>query len=369
MRVLLLGDYSGVHYNLYRGLVENDVDVKLISSGDGYKKIPTQIAWNTENSKKLSRVLGIHGVKFMDLNNSILSSLVDYDVVQVINPNIIEGASINDNYKIFCDLKKNNKKIFLYSCGDDLNWVSSCMFGAKNKYWFNELSFYLSKEVFHPLRYILNPYLRKLCNKVYADVDGIIPGSMDYSWCLGAYNNKKEMIPFPIDIAGIEFKPVRRKYVYNILHGKQPGKEIRKGDAYFIKSVERLAQRLNYKSIGGVPYSKYIELIRDGDIFFDQIHSCDQGVNALLAMACGKVVYSGFSDEFLKYYNIRENSIGINASDDVLEIECSLENILSNKIDVEEISFGARNFVVENHDHKMIARKFMKVWSDNGLVV
>jgi len=38
MRIFLLGDFSGVHSSLRRGLFELGYEVVLASSGDGYKQ-------------------------------------------------------------------------------------------------------------------------------------------------------------------------------------------------------------------------------------------------------------------------------------------------------------------------------------------
>ena len=43
MRILLIGEYSGLHNSLKEGLEKNGHEVTLIGSGDGFKKYPMDI--------------------------------------------------------------------------------------------------------------------------------------------------------------------------------------------------------------------------------------------------------------------------------------------------------------------------------------
>ena len=45
MKILLLGDYSAVHKNLKEGLCSLGHEVDFASNGDGWKKIPRDIAF------------------------------------------------------------------------------------------------------------------------------------------------------------------------------------------------------------------------------------------------------------------------------------------------------------------------------------
>lgn len=43
MKILLVGEYSGVHYNLYKALVELNYKVDTLHDGDSYKNFPASI--------------------------------------------------------------------------------------------------------------------------------------------------------------------------------------------------------------------------------------------------------------------------------------------------------------------------------------
>lgn len=362
MRVLLIGDYSAVHYNLYSGLLECGIDVTLVSSGDGSKQIPTQHAWTAEMAGRWSRLAGTNGKHFCDNNRQLINGLIGYDVVQIINPIMSEDASIASNISLFNFLKKNNSKLFLYSCGDDLNWISKCYMTKHRKYWFSDPSFYVSREAALPAKYLLNPLVRKLCNSVYEGVDGIIPGSADYDWALGDKPNRRKIVPFPVDCDSLPFRQVTRRAQFKIVHGKQNAKAIRKGDRYFHRAGESLGTDFEYNVVGGVPYLEYLGLLREGDIFFDQVHSYDQGMNALLAMASGMVVFSGFEKEFYSNYPNISSPVGINARPNVEYISQQLQKVATGAIDVEEISSNARRFVETYHARQKVSELFLKEW-------
>ena len=80
MKVLLLGEYSGVHSNLKEGLLELGHDVILASSGDSWKEIESDISFGYNGEgliHKLSRVVSL-------LKN--IKNFIGYDAVQLINP-------------------------------------------------------------------------------------------------------------------------------------------------------------------------------------------------------------------------------------------------------------------------------------------
>lgn len=360
--MLLVGDYSSVHYFLYLGLKEHGVDITLVSSGDGSKSIPTHKKWTIESSGRVAKILGVHGQSFERDNSALIESFEGYDIVQIINPIMIEEASIASNKRIFDKLVSRNGKVFLYSCGDDYNWVSSCLKTPVGSM-FDERELFFSKEIIHPARYVVNPLVRRLCSHVYSGVSGIIPGSVDYSWSIRQLDKKREIVPFPVNLELFSFNPVVRKQSYEVLHGFQPGKAIRKGDKYFQEAMKVSSKAFTYRRVGGLPFADYLNLLGSGDVFFDQVHSRDRGMNAVFAMAKGKVAFSGFGEEFMAHYKLN-STVGVNATANSAALAECLELIVSEDIDVEEVSISARAFVELNHDHRKVASKFLNEWRD-----
>ena len=94
----------------------------------------------------------------------------------------------------------------------------------------------------------------------------------------------------------------------------------------------------------------------------DRVYAYDQGYNALEAMALGKVVFTGAEKEWIEFYNIKEDSVAINALPDVSKIVEKLSWLIENPLELKSISKNARKFIEEHHDYKNIANKYLKTW-------
>ena len=94
MKILLVGDYSGVHTELAKALRELNHEVIVISGGDGYKDFPRDInipeLAHTSLILKLLAVffdfLGLKGIVRYFSYRKQISKLTDFEVVQLMNP-------------------------------------------------------------------------------------------------------------------------------------------------------------------------------------------------------------------------------------------------------------------------------------------
>ena len=83
MKILLLGEYSHVHWTLAEGLRHLGHQVTVASNGDFWKNYPRDI--------DLNRKAGICGfINFTARLIKALPSMRGYDVVQLINPMFLE---------------------------------------------------------------------------------------------------------------------------------------------------------------------------------------------------------------------------------------------------------------------------------------
>ena len=88
MKILLFGDLSAVHKNLQEALIEMGHQTLLVSSGDGYKKIPSDISFSYDCSKISGQIYGrIKPFLYLPFFSG-------YDIVQLISPYFLK-------YKIF----------------------------------------------------------------------------------------------------------------------------------------------------------------------------------------------------------------------------------------------------------------------------
>ena len=83
MKILLVGEYSNVHWTLAEGLRLLGHEVKVLSNGDFWKNYPRDYSLVRESGRW-------SGVKYMFDLLRLLPKMRGYDVVQLINPMFLE---------------------------------------------------------------------------------------------------------------------------------------------------------------------------------------------------------------------------------------------------------------------------------------
>lgn len=350
-KILLLGEFSGLHTNLKEGLEELGHNVLLVSSGDGEKNIKRDIDISVEE-RNISRK-----IKKYYSNRKTLKSLTNFDVVQFINPYIKPRSTL---YSYF-DIINNNKKIVCLACGDDIYVSNFIKSGGMSKY----SPFDLDIENKKPLPY--DSFIHKIVQKkIIREMDIIIPTVFEYAeaYRQSEFKNKiSKTIPFPINTNKIEF-------INNEINGKiiiyhASNRPITKGSSYIIEAMKIIAKKypndVETISAAYLPLNEYLETINKAHIIIDQCRSYSYGMNALYSMAKGKIVLSGNEGENLKELGLNSSPI-INITPNVLHIVQQLEKLIRNKNGIEELGLESRKFVEKYHNHIGIAEKYIKTW-------
>ena len=95
MRILLIGEYSNVHWTSAQGLRKLGHEVCVISNGDFWKNYPRDI--------DVARTPGkLGGIRLLLKLWSILPKMRGYDVVQLINPMFFELKA----ERLFCRMDR-----------------------------------------------------------------------------------------------------------------------------------------------------------------------------------------------------------------------------------------------------------------------
>lgn len=381
MKILLLGEYSGVHNNLSEALKNQGFEVTLISDGDGYKSFESDFFINYVHTQVDNKIAN----KFLNLYYVVLSysgfkgviqilrhfktikNMKNYDIVQLINPIFLTDFGSIVNLVVFLYLKKNNKKIFLCALGDDFYWVKFCLNKGFDYSIFDRLSFKTLRHYSGSLLYVygfLNPFLNKYIVK---NVNAVIPGLYDYYASYKQFPNCTEIVPIIIKTDNDMQTNIHLNDPVKIFHGWQIGKDLRKGNDIFDKAIKKLVEKypdkIEYNIVSGVPYSEYIESFESADIFIDQCYSQDCGINALLGMREGKVVFSGFERQMLKYYNL-DYSPGINSVPNETKIYNDLEYLILNPSEIKKYFLRAKDFIQKFHSEEYVLDKYFKIWKN-----
>ena len=378
MKVLFIGEYSNVYTELSKELKSRGINTFSISDGDYFKKYPTD--YLLENVPVYNNViakayryftfrLGLSGLlKFLKHWKKIKPHLQGNDVVQLINPVALTGFGSVVNLLLLHYLKNHNSRIFLSALGDD---YYICDWFIKNDHRSDYYRTPLLKNILLPgwaakYKYCLfykrlNDYAIKISNR-------IIPGLNCYREAYIWTEKVTEVIPFPISSSKIsqpiEFEDYKKVVIF---HGWQKGNEKRKGndvyDRVIKRVVEKYGDRVDYKVVQSVPFEEYLKLFSSSHIFIDQLYLEEYGYNALLGMAAGKVVFSGYNKEYLKKYpNYNGSQIGVFAELDEDKLFGQFCDLIEHTSLIHQISLNAVNHVINNHASPIVCDMYCKYW-------
>jgi len=378
MKILLVGEYSRLHNSLKEGLIELGHEVIILGNQDGFKKFPIDIKVNSFFSKNaflkktVSLVHKLFRINLISLENAIqwyysINKMKNFDIVQLYNESIAKTYPSLE-IKIINQIIKSNKKVFLLSCGVDF---TSVKFAHDKKFRYSILTpLHENEQLKDYYKFILNklkPQNYKLHNFIFNNIKGVIASDIDYHIPLLNNSNYLGLIPNPINTNKIDFIPLDLGDKIIIFHGINRSGFIKKGNIFFELALERIQKkykdRIEVIVTEDLPYNEYIQHYRNCHILLDQVYAYDQGYNALEAMAMGKVVFTGAEKEWLDYYNLKEDTIAINALPNEVYIEKKLEWLILNPHEIIKISKQARQFIEKEHNYIESAKKYLDAWS------
>lgn len=377
MRILLVGEYSRLHNSLKEGLQVLGHEVLLISTGDFFKKYPSDILLTRKYDSGIPAKfkVGIYKLFGIDITSRSIKNqflkhreqLKGFDVVQLINesPFTIQPK---EEIAIINFLSEHNKKLFLLCCGTDYISVSHAMSDAHPYSIFSgykDGSF--PKERFSPMtKYVTAPF-KDLHDFIYKRISGVIASDMDYHLPLLDHPKYLGLIANPVNLSRLTIPENKMGEPIVIFMGINRGNYHTKGISYFEAALEiikkKYSNRVKIDVVENLPYTEYIARYNKAHILLDQVLAYDQGYNALEAMAKGKVVFTGAEDAFEKQYKLTA-PVAINALPDATQIVNELSKLIESPNLITEIGKRAKQFVVAHHDHVKVAGEYVAVWGE-----
>lgn len=377
MNILLIGEYSRLHNSLKEGLIKLGHNVILVGTEDGFKQFPVDYNYGasifSRPKLKLFSILinRLTGLNLQQIESAIrfyrlLPKLKEFDTVQLINENSIKTNATLEIW-LLKKIIKNNKKMFLLSCGID---HLSVKYAYDKKFKYSILTPYHEnpnlKEYYKFIFLKLQRPAIKLHDFIFKHVNGVLASDIDYHLPLLNHPKYLGLVPNPINYNKIEFIPLSMTNKIIIFHGVNSQNYIKKGNVFFDEAIEIIKNKFPDKvkviRTEDIPYNDYIKVYDACHILLDQVYAYDQGYNALEAMAKGKVVFTGAEQEWLDYYNIEADTVAINALPDANKISAKLEWLILNPENILKISRNARAFIEKEHDYITIAQKYLEVW-------
>lgn len=352
MKILLFGEFSGLHTNLKFGLEQLGHKVTLVSSGDSFKKFNGDI--NVSTSYKnifLRRIILLFKYLWY------FPRFIGYDVVQYIQPYVF-FTKPRFAYWYLLYLKAFNKKIFYNVCGGDAI-VNTNALTMRYSPLLNEIKEGVIERGSAYSHLGLEKYIT--LQKIVKQYDGIIASSYSYFNAYQKYNNLKGFIPMPIKPEKVpEICMVQSKIA--ILHGIIRAES--KGSFYILEALKKIelkyADKVEIIIVEKLPFIEYVKKFDKCHILIDQCVSYGYGMNALLGLSKGKVVMSGCEKEMQEL--LSTPCPIINILPDANDIYNKIEELVLQKDKIHRIAKQGYEFVNLHHDCNSIARAYLTKW-------
>ena len=414
MKILLLGEYSNVHWTLAEGLRTRGHHVTVLSNGDFWKNYPRDI--------NLVRTPGKWGgVCYMARLYTMLPRLRGYDIVQIINPMFLE-LKAHRIWPIYRYLRQHNGKMVMGAFGMDYYWVSTCCNEKPLRYSdFNMGDQLRTDEAALRERHDwLGTEKERLNRFIAEDCDGIVTGLYEYHVCYQPrFPQKTQFIPYPIKL---EERGERREEREMPNNGGEEKKMPQKGDAngrerdmshnidanrgdeekdYSLPSPlspqnsklslfiginrsrsaykgtdimlraaqaikEKYPQRVNLKIAESVPFAQYQQMLNGADAILDQLYSYTPSMNPLMAMSKGIICIGGGEPENYDILGERELRPIINVQPNYESVYHELEQLVLHPKRIPELKRQSIEYIRRHHEYTKVAQQYETFYQQLG---
>ena len=367
MKILLMGEYSNVHWTLAEGLRALGHDVTVLSNGDFFKNYPRDI--------DLVRKPGwLGGLEYVAKLHFVKPILRGYDVVQLINPMFLE-LKAERIFPVYRYLRCHNRAMFLGAFGMDFYWVHENDTRKPLRY----SDFNIGNQLRHnpdaekERRDWVGTAKERLNKAIAADCDGIIAGLYEYKVCYQPlFPDKTTFIPFPI-------KP---KPDVGIIKDKLPGDKIRlfigvnreraayKGTDIMLAAARRLAsrypERVELRVAENVPFKEYVEMMNGSDAILDQLYSYTPSMNPLEAMSRGIICVGGGEPENYEILGEERLRPIVNVLPNEESVYSQLEQLVLHPERIGRLKRQGIEYIRRHHDYKMVAKRYLDFYVAKG---
>lgn len=356
MRILLLGEMSGVHNYLRTGLKALGHDVVLYSNGDGYKNIQSDgvLFENFSDSNWFSNYQRTY-------RDSVkrASEYTGFDVVSFISTRIYPTLI---NKKIMDIVKSNNGIVSLISGGNDYALFKAYKNGAF-QYYFMDYDDVVSSQ--YTSNFLKAAAIKNVEEYMAAKSNIIIPVLYDYWIGYKGRTNLHSVIPQPIDLSRFEYRrnEIRDKIV--IFHGIT--REKVKGTPFIRVALQRIQETYGNKVEvilnGRMPQDEYLAVMNRANIVVDQCCCYGYGINANQAMAMGKIVLASNSDENNAALGVVDNPV-FRITPDSDQIYEQLKTVIDQSDIFPMLGEKSRKYVEDYHDCRTVAQRYIDAWAE-----
>ena len=366
MKILLLGEFSNVHWTLGSTLRQLGHEVTIVSDGNSWRQYPSDVSLRRKSTSFVHTFIYVMEILWQ------LPKWRGYDVVQIINPVLFLELKPQRLKRIYDYLLRHNKRVYMGAMGDDYQYVYDSFVRRRLRYCDfytpdRELDNERNKQTLYEWMYT---YKKDMCLHVAETCDGIISVLYEYKVAYQEdYPNKTSYVSLPIEldeIAGRDIADIP-SYPIRIFVGMDYRRDELKGTDILYKVAKKLEATYPDKceviATESLPYYEYVEKVKQCDVLLDQIYSYTPGMNALQAMSMGLVVVSGGEEEHYELVGERELRPIINVQPNEEDIYRQLEQLVLHPERLAKLKRDGVEYVRRHHDSINIAKRYLEVWS------
>ena len=396
MKILLLGEYSNVHWTLAEGLRKLGHQVTVLSNGDFWKDYPRDI--------NLVRTPGKWGgIRYMARLYSLLPRLRGYDVVQLINPMFLE-IKAERIFPIYRYLRRHNGKMVMGGFGMDYYWVSTCCNEKPLRYSDFNIGDKLrtDEDALRERRDWLGTKKEELNRFIAEDCDAIVTGLYEYQVCYQPhFPEKTTFIPYPIKLEEKSLSPApspegrgdssnedsqaasKSHSTFHIPHsttspsGEKKGalslfiginrtRSVYKGTDIMLRAAQAIKaqypDRVDLQIAESVPFAQYQQMLDGADAILDQLYSYTPSMNPLMAMSKGIICIGGGEPENYEILGETELRPIINVQPTYESVYHELEQLVLHPERIPELKRQSIEYIRRHHEYLKVARQYEKVY-------
>ena len=378
MKILLLGEYSNVHWTLAQGLRTLGHQVTVISDGDGWKNYKRDIDLRRRSLRPLDTIGYIAHIM------RLLPRMRGYDIVQIINP-VFFNLRAGKMMPFYRYLRRHNTRLVMGAFGMDHYWVKTCIDCTTFRYSDFNIGSHLRTDEPCNRQFVtdwLHGEKSQLNIDIANDCDAIVAGLYEYYRCYHPeFSDKTVFIPFPIkmpdssdnmseqqshnpDHGNAMPHPATTKVSFFI--GIQRGRSEYKGTDIMLRALRRIEanypDRCELRIAESVPFDTYQQMIQSADVLIDQLYSYTPAMNALLAMSKGMVAVTGGEPE--NYEILGETHLRpiVNVQPDEDDCYRSFEQLVLHPELLPRLKAESVEYVRRHHEYTKVALQYQKLY-------
>lgn len=363
MRILLLGEYSNVHWTLAQGLRKLGHEVTVVSNGDFWKNYPRDI----DVARRPGKLGGI--CLYLKIL-ALLPKLKGYDIVQLINPMFFE-LKAERLFSIYERLKKQNGKIVLGAFGMDYYWVNENRTRKPLRYSDFNIGDKLrdTDDTRKEIADWIGTAKQRLNQQIARECDAIVTGLYEYQACYGPlFPDKTTFIPFPIvDDGNATIQEKRDKGTpLRIFIGINKSRSEYKGTDIMLRAARGVAadmpEKLRLTVVENMPFNEYRKMMLRSDAIVDQLYSYTPSMNPLEAMSHGLICIGGGEPENYEILGETELRPIINVEPNYDSVYSEIKRLALSPERIPVLQNQSIEYTRRHHDYIKVARRYEKLY-------